>query len=37
MHPLKAASMDSYQRAYPFIVELHILSELEKSWTVFTR
>lgn len=37
MHPLKAASMESYQRAYPFVVQLHILNELEKSWDVLTR
>ncbi|KNA16075.1 hypothetical protein SOVF_091650 [Spinacia oleracea] len=28
--PLAAAGMDSYARAYPFVVKLHLLKELEK-------
>ena len=33
--PLAAASMESYQRCYPMLVKLHILSELEQNWTIF--
>eukprot|EP00958_Prasinococcus_capsulatus_P010131 scaffold990_cov393-Prasinococcus_capsulatus_cf.AAC.31 len=29
LNPLVAASMESYERAYPFIVKLHMLRELE--------
>ncbi len=30
MGPLLAASMDSYQRSFPYLVQLHMLSELEE-------
>jgi serine/threonine-protein kinase ATR len=29
MSPLSAASLESYERAYPFVTKLHILTELE--------
>jgi serine/threonine-protein kinase ATR len=29
-----AASMDSYERAYPYLVRLHMLRELEQSLTL---
>jgi hypothetical protein len=31
MASLSAASMESYQRAYPFVAKLHMLHELEQS------
>ncbi|KAK3275904.1 hypothetical protein CYMTET_15995 [Cymbomonas tetramitiformis] len=30
--PLAAASMESYDRAYPYLVQLHLLQEAEASW-----
>jgi len=35
MAPLAAASMESYGRAYPFLVRLHMLHELETAYTAF--
>ena len=35
MGPLAAASMESYQRAYPFLTKLHMLRELEQSLSLF--
>jgi len=35
MGPLSAASMESYQRAYPFLTKLHMLRELEQSMPLF--
>ncbi|XP_050363920.1 serine/threonine-protein kinase ATR [Argentina anserina] len=32
--PLSAAGMDSYVRAYPFVVKLHLLRELEDFYTL---
>lgn len=32
IQPLGAASLESYDRAYPMIVKLHMLNELEDSW-----
>jgi serine/threonine-protein kinase ATR len=29
MAPLSAASLESYERAYPFVTRLHMLTELE--------
>lgn len=34
LEPLSAASMESYRRAYPFLVRLHILHELEQGLTL---
>eukprot|EP00698_Gefionella_okellyi_P014990 TRINITY_DN4193_c0_g1_i1.p1 TRINITY_DN4193_c0_g1~~TRINITY_DN4193_c0_g1_i1.p1 ORF type:complete len:1800 (-),score=472.86 TRINITY_DN4193_c0_g1_i1:48-5345(-) len=31
--PLGAASMESYQRAYPYVAQLHMLAELEQATT----
>jgi serine/threonine-protein kinase ATR len=30
--PLSAASLESYERAYPFIIKEHMLTELEQCW-----
>jgi hypothetical protein len=32
MAPLSAASMESYHRAYPMLVKLHIIQELESGF-----
>jgi serine/threonine-protein kinase ATR len=32
--PLSAASLDSYERAYPFIIKEHMLAELEQCWNL---
>ncbi len=32
MGQLAAASMESYQRAYPFLLQLHTLAEVEQMW-----
>ncbi len=32
MGQLAAASMESYQRAYPFLLQLHTLTEVEQAW-----
>jgi len=37
MTPLSAASLESYERAYPFVTKLHILTELEHSWDVLSK
>jgi len=34
LEPLAAASMESYQRAYPLLLRLHILHELDRAATV---
>eukprot|EP01133_Synstelium_polycarpum_P004009 gene4009-4642_t len=31
---LSAASLDSHQRCYPYITQLHILNDIESSWTL---
>ncbi len=34
MGQLAAASMESYQRAYPFLLQLHTLTEVEQVWLI---
>ena len=35
MRPLSAATMESYSRAYPLLVRLHVLQELEEAAVMF--
>lgn len=34
MNSLSAASLESYQRAYPFLIKLHMLEELSKGFSI---